>query len=164
VPLERFIHARLAYPARRLEDTGDAVQQVLTSAFRAVDRFEYRSAGSFWVYLRQIAHNHLIKASQREAGRRRVDLPEESAIAPPARGPAPIESLIGREEAEIFEKALLRLRERERQAVLLRIEARFTDREVAEECGYPTPAAAGMAIRRALRRLAKEISGEQPGA
>ena len=85
--------------------------------------------------------------------------PAHSAIDSQREGnaPSPLESAIGREGIENYERALATLREEEREAVVARIELGCSYGEIALMLDKPSPDAARMAVGRALARLAQEM-------
>lgn len=161
-PLRAFLHARLPTSARGLLETDDLVQEVLTSAFGALERFEDRGAGAFWGYLRQIGINHVRQALRRQqAGKRGTPVQlESSAMAPPDSAAGPLASLLAKEEFEAFESALERISPQQRKALLMRFELDAQYTEVAADCGFPSADAARAAVRRAIASVAKELAGE----
>lgn len=157
--LEAFLYARIPYHARRLFDTQDVVQDVCFKIFAALDRFEARGIGSFWCFARTIAHNHLVDANRRGAALHETKMNEGSGSCPSAFEPGPSREAEGHESAEDFDRALEKLPERVRTAVLMRLELGLEWNVIAAECGYPSPDAARVAIKRALKEIAAEMSG-----
>lgn len=157
--LEGFLRSRLPLGARDLLETQDLVQDVCLKAFGAIDRFEHRGIGSFWGFLRQIALRQLIDAGRRAGRRGGVQpLDEDSRGAPPARATTPLAHLVTKESIEAFEGALERVGEKQREALLMRLELGLDFRTIAVECGFPTEAAARMAVHRALQRVYAEMN------
>ena len=157
--LERFIRARIPDDLRILAETQDFAQEVSIKALGALDRFEYRGLGSFWSYLRRIALNHLIEVGRKQARRGdRVSLPEGSSAPIAAASASPLSALVRREEFLAFESALERVPERQRHALLMRLELDLDYEVIAEECDYPSADAARMAIARALKQVAEDLS------
>ena len=68
---------------------------------------------------------------------------------------------MGSEVFARYEAAMERLRPEEREAVIARVELGLSHAEVAESLGKPSPAAAHMAVSRALVRLAEEMAHER---
>jgi RNA polymerase sigma-70 factor, ECF subfamily len=157
-PLLRFLHGRLGRPARRLLESQDLPSDILMRAIRRLGEFEYRGAGSFWAYLRQIALNYLIELTRRQGGARVEGLPSGSRGDPADDGAAPLEEVVGRENLAAYERALQALEVRERQAVVSRLELKLSYRATAAELRYPSDEAARMAIKRAMGKMAKEMS------
>lgn len=157
--LEGFLHARLPSSARAFLDTEDAVQEVCARAFASLGRFEYRGIGSFWSYLRTIGIRYAEEVFRRQARRApSAGLPDDSSQAPRAEETTPSTEAAGREEFRAFETALAGISEREREALLMRLELDLDYPWIASQCGYPSPDAARMAIRRAMARVAREMS------
>ena len=157
--LQRFLHGRLPSQARGVLDTQDVVQEACVRVFRSLDRFDHRGVGSFWAYLRQVAMN-LVRDLPKTPGKLSLasPMPDESWAQPASDGPSPGTSALRREELEGFERALATLPEDKRNAVLMRVELDLDYRLIAEECGFPSPDAARMAISRSLEQIAREMS------
>lgn len=155
--LARWARGRLPTYARELCDTEDIVQDTVINALRRWEGFEVRHPGSWIAYLRQALLNR-IRDEVRRARRRPMavefvdDRPDETA--------SPLERVISRVDLERYEAALIRLRPDDRVAILFRIEHNYTYEELALALGKPTPNAARVAVRRALMRLAEEMSDE----
>jgi RNA polymerase sigma-70 factor (ECF subfamily) len=149
--LQRWATGRLPRWARDVADTQDLVQETLFHAFAKIDTFEWRGEGALFAYLRQAILNRI-----REELRRAKRRPLRNDFDPAARdeGRSPLEDAIGREALERYERALATLRAEEREAVVARIELGYTNREIADLLGKPTPNAARMAVERAIVRLA----------
>jgi RNA polymerase sigma factor (sigma-70 family) len=154
-PLRRWARGRLPTYARDMLDTDDLVQETVVAALGRLDRFEARREGALQAYLRQALANR-IKDVIRYRSRRphQTELPENAA----AQGTSPLEEAIGRENAERYEAAMLRLRDVDREAIVARIELRYSYEELAVALGKPSADAARMAVTRAVYRLAHEIS------
>ena len=75
----------------------------------------------------------------------------------PEQRPSPLAETIGNETMEVYETALRRLPEKQREAVILRVELGFTHEEVASALGSPSANAARMTVARALVRLAEVL-------
>lgn len=70
----------------------------------------------------------------------------------------PLEFVLGREAVRRYEAALGRLRPRDRQAVLGRIELQWSYGELAEALGVRTAETARASVIRALGRLVEAMS------
>jgi DNA-directed RNA polymerase specialized sigma24 family protein len=70
---------------------------------------------------------------------------------------SPLDVSIGAERLERYEHALVSLKERERQAIMLRVEPGLDYQDMRSELGKPSADAARMAITRAITRLAAEM-------
>ena len=67
--------------------------------------------------------------------------------------PAALEKALGRERLERYETGLEALEERQRQAVVLRLEFGYSHAQIAEAIDAPSANAARMVVSRALSRL-----------
>jgi len=76
---------------------------------------------------------------------------------------SPLEETIGLESVERYEKAFMCLNEKDRAVLFLKIELGMNYDEIASALDKPSHDAARMAVRRALYRLAKEMSDVQQG-
>jgi RNA polymerase sigma factor (sigma-70 family) len=158
--LRRWASGRLPDSARSMLDTGDLVQEAVIAALRHLDTLEIRTEGALQFYLRRAVNNRIIDLYRR-AGRRprREALPDDVA----APDPSPLEALIGVEAMERYERALERLREEDRHAIVLRIELGNDYEATAAALNKPSADAARMAVARALARLADEMRRERVG-
>jgi RNA polymerase sigma-70 factor, ECF subfamily len=154
-PLRRWARGRLPVYARDMLDTDDIVQDTVLSALRRLDCFEARREGALQAYLRQALANRIkdvIRAKRRRPVR--ADLPTD----PVDDAASPLEEAIGSENTERYEAAMLRLRDVDREAIVARIELRYSYQEVAVALGKPSADAARVAVARAVYRLACEMS------
>lgn len=156
--LERWAHGRLPSWARDGLDTHDLVQDTLIKVFQKIPSFDPRHEGAFAGYVHMALRNRLLDAIRRAKHRPFVN-PLDSDRPDPE--PSPLQQAIGQETLDRYEEALPRLRPDDQAAIVLRIEQGYSYDEIAKELGKPTAAAASMAVRRALIRLAKEMSCEQ---
>jgi DNA-directed RNA polymerase specialized sigma24 family protein len=69
-----------------------------------------------------------------------------------------LERALDREKVEMYEAALQRLKPRDAEMIILRVEHQASYDEIAVFLGQPTANAARIAVRRALFRLANEMS------
>jgi RNA polymerase sigma factor (sigma-70 family) len=153
-PLQRWASGRLPHWARDLADTDDLVQDTLLRTFKRVEDFEPRRVGALQAYLRQAVLNRLrdeLRRKGRQPGITGLEGVEIEA------GDSPLERAIGRDAVESYERALLRLRPEEREAIIARVELGMDYDELAEALGKTTPDAARKAAQRALVRLAEEM-------
>jgi RNA polymerase sigma-70 factor (ECF subfamily) len=155
--LRRWARGQLPPGARSVLDTGDIVQDVLIKAMRIIPVFEPRHEGGFQACLRIILKNK-IRDVARHVKRRPPGEPVDTAV--PDDDLSPLERAIGSQNHARFEAALRRLPSEDRRAIFARLELRLTYEEVAGLLGKPTPNAARVAARRAMIRLAREMSRE----
>ena len=156
--LERFLHARMPPHLCGVHDTDDLVQEVIVRALAHFADFEHRGPGSFWGYLRRIGLNHVAEVVRRQgvgAEPRALDGSTLDGVDPSL---SPSRTVLQREQFERVELALQELSEVQRQSVEMRMELCATYEQIAEECGFPSPDAARMAVKRAYQRLAQRLS------
>ena len=153
-PLNRWASGRLPRWARSLVDTGDLIQETLLHSLGRIDSFEPRSEGALQAYLRQAILNR-IRDEIRRARRNPVET--ELPLSAEDPGPSPLEETLGREVMHMYEAALQRLRPRDREAIVARVEMGLDYVRVAESLQIPSANAAQMAVGRALLRLAREM-------
>lgn len=154
--LQRWAKGRLPRWARDVADTQDLVQETLLQTFKKLDVFEPAREGALQAYLRQAVMNRIRDEIRRKARRPAYEELEGSGPADPTK--SPLEEIVDLEEIECYESALARLRTEEREAIILRVELGYTYEEVARILEKPTSAAAYMATKRALVRLAEEMT------
>ncbi len=154
-PLRRWACGRLPVYARDMLDTDDLVQETVLAALHRLKDFEARGEGALQAYLRQALANRI-----KDVIRARTRRPAQTTLADNAadRGVSPLDEAIGRENTERYEAAMLRLRDTDREAIVARIELRYSYEEVAVALGKPSADAARMAVARAVYRLAHEIN------
>jgi len=152
--LRRWATGRLPNWARDLADTQDLVQDVVLQTFKNIDTFEPRNEGALQAYLRQGIVNR-IRDEHRRTGRRPATAVLDAHM--PDVAPSPLEEAIGRDALERYERALMRLRPQDREAIIARVEMDCTNEEIAVALGRPSANAARMAVERALVRLAAEM-------
>jgi RNA polymerase sigma-70 factor (ECF subfamily) len=155
--LHRWAHGRLPAAARGHIDTGDLVQDAALNAIKRLDTFEPRHVGAMQAYLRQSVINR-IRDEIRRVGRRPA--PDALPDDVPSADTSPLELAIQTEGYERYRTALGRLRSRDRELVVARVEAQWTVAELAERFGFHTTDSARMAMTRALRRLATQMEVE----
>jgi RNA polymerase sigma factor (sigma-70 family) len=147
--LTRWAHGRLPAAVRAYMDTGDLVQETALHVLRRLDHFEVRHVGAMQGYLRQSVVN-AIRDAVRRIGRRpeSVELPEDLRSAEAS----PLETAIRTETYQRYRDALAKLRPRDREVIISRIDLQWTPGEIAEHFGLSIDAAR-IAVTRALRRL-----------
>jgi RNA polymerase sigma factor (sigma-70 family) len=157
-PLKRWAHGRLPSAARGWLDTDDLVQNVALHMLRRLDQFEPRHVGGMQSYLRQAVINS-IRDEVRRVGRRPppIELPEDT----PSQRASALEIAIEAETYERYRDALRKLRPKDRELIVARIEMQWSFAEIAHRFELSSVDAARMAVSRALRRLTKRL-GIQP--
>ena len=150
--LRRWARGRLPTTARDLVDTDDVVQVTLLRALDRVKDFEPRREGAFLAYLLRILRNQILDQGRRAGRRPRSEEATETIVEP---GASPLDRAIAGELLESYESAIARLSERQREAVMLRVELGFTYEQIAEATDHPSTDAARMFVARTLVRLAE---------
>jgi RNA polymerase sigma-70 factor, ECF subfamily len=153
-PLQRWASGRLPGWARDLADTDDLVQDTLVQTFKRIESFEPRGVGALQAYLRQAVLNR-IRDEIRHKGRR-PEVTDLDGLELDGKQ-SPLEQAIGQEAVDRYERALVRLKSEEREAIIARVEMGYSYEELARALGKPTPDAARKAAQRALVRLAEEM-------
>jgi RNA polymerase sigma-70 factor (ECF subfamily) len=177
--LRRMIGVRLDRAVSRRVDASDVVQDVLLKANQRLADYLRNPAMPFHLWLRQIAHDHVIDAHRRHRDAARRTLDRERALsvqtgagvsgsqssfdlAAQLRDPelTPAAQALRRELMRRFNTALLRLDDDDREIIVLRHFEQLTNAEAACALGLSEPAA-GMRHLRALRRL-RAVLGDMP--
>jgi RNA polymerase sigma-70 factor (ECF subfamily) len=155
--LKRWAHGRLPAAARGSLDTGDLVQEAAMHALQRLDTFQPRHVGAMQAYLRQSVINR-IRDEIRKIGRHpaAVELPPDH----PSDATSPLETAIEAESYERYRAALTRLKPRDREMVVARVEVQWSLSEIAQRFGMRTVDAARMAVSRALQRLSQQMRPE----
>ena len=152
-------------------DVSDIVQDVLIEANRRL--IEYVNAPSipFHLWIRQIAKDRIIDAHRRHrlSAKRSVDR-EQAAIGQLSndqsamdlanqfqdQGLTPAAAATQRELAQHIERAILQLKEGDREVILMRHYEQLNNQEIAQTLGLSEPAAS-MRYLRAIKRLRELI-------
>lgn len=147
--LRRWAHGRLPAYARAGADTDDLVQITLIRTINRLEDFQAQREGAFLAYLRTILLN-AVREEIRRAARVPATLPLDECLCR-------VEQDCGSPLLSTYEAALASLSERDREAVILRVEFGYSHDEIAEAIGSPSANAARMTVARALVRLAEEM-------
>jgi RNA polymerase sigma-70 factor (ECF subfamily) len=153
--LRRWAHGRMPAGRRDLSETDDLVQAALMRSMNHLDAFDAAAPGALFGYLRQIVLN-LMRDEYRAVARqpRREMLDVDTADE----APGVLDLAIGSETVDAYERALGKLNEMQRNAVVLRLEFGFSYAEMAAEMDLPSSDAARMLVSRALVRVAQLMS------
>lgn len=154
-PLKRWAHGRLPAHARGSLDTGDLVQEAALHVLARLDKFEPRHVGAMQAYLRLSVINR-IRDEIRRVGRRpeEVEFKDEK----PSDATSQLELVIREEAYQRYRDALTRLRPRDREMVVARVEVQWTLPEIAHRFGMASVDAARVAVSRSLKRLTAQLS------
>jgi RNA polymerase sigma-70 factor (ECF subfamily) len=152
--LRRWATGRLPPAARGLLETEDIVQETIVKTVRNIDHIDVQREGALQAYLREALRNRFADAYRRVAGQDPNTAIESNV---PSIDPSPLEVAIGVETLARYDAALRRLKPEDREAVILRVELCYEYVEIAVLLGKSSPAAARVAVSRALARLAREM-------
>jgi RNA polymerase sigma-70 factor, ECF subfamily len=156
--LRRWAHGRLPVWAREVIDTDDLVQDTLIQSVRRIEAFTPRHERAFCAYVCEALRNRVRDAVRR--ARRRPpgeELPDDE----PAGTPSPLEVAVGRQTLGLYEAALQRLRESDRELIVAKVELGLGYEEIADLLERPSVGATRVAVSRALLRLAAEMGVER---
>lgn len=156
--LRRWAHGRLGTWARTAADTADLVQDAVLQTFRRLDRFEPRGQNALRAYLRQAVQNRIHDEHRRVMTRGVQEELVDGRLDP---GPSPLDVLMNADVEDRYRRALLRLREDDRELIVGRVELGYSYEQLATLTGRRSPDAARVALRRALVRLADEMGRAQ---
>lgn len=162
--VQRWAHGRLPLYARGALDTDDLVQQAAYRTLKRLHLFQPRHVYSLQAYLREAVVNRIRDAVRTQTRHGLKEMPpvdvyvhdpcDESA-------PSPLEEILKQETVERYRRGLKKLKAGDQRAVVLRLELDMDYRELAKHLGKPSEAAARMAARRAMERLAHVLK-ERP--
>ena len=161
--LRRLVEVRLDPRLRARVDPSDLVQEAQMEAARRLGRYLADPAMPFRLWLRQLAYDRLLKAHRRHvrAARRTVEreavLPEGSSLSLGQQllhAASPSQQMTREEIAARVRAAVGRLREEDREVILLRAFEGLSNQEVARLLGV-RPENASQRYGRALLRLRK---------
>jgi len=156
--LTRWASGRLPTGLRSMLDTGDLVQDALVNALRNLNTLEIRDEGTFQLYLARAVNNRIIDLYRRKARRPvREEMPEDAV----ADTRSPLDLAIGAEARAWYERALATLTDEEQALIFLRLELGLSFEEIAEQLGKPSPDAARMAVKRAVKLLVSEMDRQR---
>jgi RNA polymerase sigma-70 factor (ECF subfamily) len=156
--LRRWASGRLPRWARDIADTTDLVQETLLQTFKRIDRFEPRSEDGFRAYLRQAVMNR-VRDELRKHRRRPAEEELDSQQMDVA--PSPLDHAIAQQALDRYDKAMAKLDESERDAIVGRLELGLSYEELAAVLMKPSPDAARKAAQRALIRLAEVMKDDK---
>jgi len=154
--VQRWAHGRLPAYARGALDTDDLVQQAAYRTLKRLHLFQPRHVYSLQAYLREAVVNR-IRDAVRSQTRHGVkdgaagDTVEERCDET---APSPLEEVLKQETVDRYRRGLKKLKAHDQRAVVLRLELDMDYGELARHLGKSSEAAARMAARRAMERLA----------
>jgi RNA polymerase sigma factor (sigma-70 family) len=152
--LRRWATGRLPGWAREPDDTDDLVQDTVIRSLGKLEGFQPQHEAALQAYLRQAVLNRirdLVRRAQRNPAIGPMD--EDMTFE----GESPLDQVIGAEARARYDAGLSALSAREQEAIIGRIELGYDYDELATALGKPSAAAARMAVRRAVLRLAEKM-------
>jgi RNA polymerase sigma-70 factor (ECF subfamily) len=153
--LTRYAAGRLPPAVRDMLDTQDVVLEAVQRGMSRLGQFEVRHPGALVAYMRTTLRNLIIDyLRERIRQPRRVALDDQH----PDKTRSPLERVLSDEQIALYDTALTRLKPRDAALVALKIEEQLSYDEIATELGLPSGNAARVAARRAVLRLAHEMS------
>ena len=158
-PLRRWAHGRLPPWARILGDTEDLVQDAVLHALQQLPRLRLERQGGLHAYLKTSILNRI--RNELRATSRRPPRDELDADLPGAQ-PSPLDLAITNERTDRYERALARLPQSERDAIIARVEFGLSPVELMAALGKPSVDAARMAVTRAILHLTRILAEEFP--
>ena len=153
--LRSWAHGRLPSAGRGMADTDDLVQVSMLRAFNNLDRFEASRPGALLAYMRTILLNSIRDELRRSQRKPLGSTLEQSQLADPAAGV--LERVIGQETLDQYEQALSKLTEKQRNAVILRLEFEMTYPEIAAELQVESSDSVRMLVVRGLTELVRTM-------
>jgi RNA polymerase sigma-70 factor (ECF subfamily) len=150
------VYRHIYYLVGNVAEAEDLTAQAFLQAWEAIDRYQIRGA-PFVSWLLRIAHN--VGVSHLRSRRNGVELPE--TLVDRSREGNPEEVVQRQAEVERVREAIMRLREEQRQVILLRFVEDLEYREVAEIVGKSV-AAVRVIQHRALNALRKQVRLDAP--
>jgi RNA polymerase sigma factor (sigma-70 family) len=153
--LHGFAAGRVPPRIRGMVDTQDLVAEALEKGLAKLLDLDLGRAGALMAYFRQILRNLIVDKIR---GADRAPRPEPLNDQHADDTLSPLERALDREKVEIYEAALQRLKPRDAEMIILRVDHQASYDEVAVFLGQSTANAARIAVRRALLKLANEMS------
>lgn len=155
-PLLRWAHGRLPQWARGRMDTADLVQESMLQTFRRLDAFEVRRRSALRAYLQQAIQNRIRDELRHVSRAPASELGEDYADA----SPSPLDAVLKDETDRRYKDALARLRPEDRELIVGRFELEYSFEQLALATRRRSPAAARVALSRAISRLVDEMGRE----
>ncbi len=151
-----WAHGRLPAYARDLSETADMVQKSLLAALQKVDDFEALREGAFLAYLRQVLLNN-IRMEIRRVSRKNRYGHEKNDVELIDGKASVIQQVIGDEALQAYEKGLMSLKDKAREAVILRVEFGYSFAEISEAIEVNSANTARMLVSRAIVEMSRNM-------
>jgi RNA polymerase sigma-70 factor (ECF subfamily) len=161
--LMAWAHGRIGHKYRDLLATDEIVNDALVRSINRLATFKDQREDGFIAYLMTVVTN-IIRDEIRRVDRRpgKVEVPDDLASV----ASTPLDDYVAREDWNLYQQGLSKLSADDRDIIRGRVELGMSMTELAIHTGRSSPAAAGMAFRRATARLAQLMgstgNGNQP--
>jgi RNA polymerase sigma factor (sigma-70 family) len=156
IRLQRWATGRVPAAARSLLDTDDVVQDALLNTFRRLDHFQPRHDGALLAYLREAVANRI----RNELRRSSAPIGGVEADSLPSGQPSPLELAVNGQAIARYERALSRLSDDDRAAIIGRFEMGYSYDALARAMDRRTADGARKLTERALRKLLVLMQGD----
>ena len=158
--IERFVR-QLGVPESDLEDV---LSDTFTRAFDRIRSFNADGGTRYVSYLYAIARN-LVTDRLRDRGRLpEVTLLEDACYEPDPDAPAPLETVLWREQVGHVRDAIQRLGASDREIITLSYDCELSCREIMEIMGKPSISAVTTHLYKAMKRLREQVLAAEPAA
>lgn len=165
--VRRIVALRMGTRLRQFLDMEDIVQESLLKVFQSIGRFDHTTEGSFRNWLARCVECEVIDSARKQEAQKRGggrvrrfgDVGPEMTMlhVPISTGPTPSGVVQAKELEEKIDEALVEMRERSRELIILRQICEMSYDEIAEAMGFRTEGAARRAVARALKDLEKRV-------
>ncbi len=155
--ITQWAHGRLPSYARDLSDTSDMVQKSLLSALDKVEDFEAIREGAFLAYLRQSLLNNIRMEIRRVTRKNKHGFNDPAAEVVDSEASI-MQLMIGDEALQRYEKGLMALKSKAREAVMLRVEFGYSFAEIAAAVEMNSANAARMLVSRSIVEMSRNMS------
>jgi RNA polymerase sigma factor (sigma-70 family) len=136
-------------------DTQDVVNEAVHKGMSHINDFEVRHPGALVSYMRTILRHLIIDYVRRRTRQPiKVTLDEHQ----PDRGRSPLDQALGAERLALYRAARARLKPRDAELIVLKLEDGRSYDEMAALLGFPSNNSARVATHRAILRLARELT------
>jgi RNA polymerase sigma-70 factor, ECF subfamily len=153
--LRCFAAGRVPPRIKGMLDTQDLVAEALEKGLARLLDLDLGREGALMAYFRQVLKNLIVDKIRAANRAPTTTLLDDQHVDDTL---SPLERALDREKVELYEDALQRLKPRDAETIILRVEQQASYNDIAIYMGLPTANAARIAVRRALFRLAHEMS------
>jgi RNA polymerase sigma factor (sigma-70 family) len=154
------VKRRIASVVRNAADADDVLQETLLKVWRRLSTF--RSESSFRTWLTRVAINEALQSYRREQRRPLCQALDDLDIVD-SQGESPHQSLVRVEVTKAVRSAIVRLRAKDKQVLILRDLQQFSERETAQCLRSSIPAVKARLFRARLMLRAEVKRSKIPG-